>query len=500
MHAFTYLLGPEPSTFGPDEAARFMETVNGSLVMVISWNSTAADAADLVEYMNAEVGVNPNGGIDWAAVRAANGHPEPYGVRYWEIGNEGGGRNIATWTSWPYDGDDIKNNGVRQGTAEARQWWAEGGTKSFTNQLAGLRSTWNEAGVKARGRAGEVFYAKFPPVVPGTLTLRVGLDAESAQAWTRVEDLSGSGPEDPHYTFGEVSGRIAFGDGVNGALLPRLSYIYLDYTTGPRDGMRQFYNAMKAADPTIRIGAGNFNLKESRQKDPTLPYDGWQAHGGYFLYSAGSWNSDPYWEQIARGIGTMPDESVKEWAGLETFGDVQLFRTEYTCLGSLLIDGIQHSHTIGGALHHALFIRETALSQQAALIGTNYLYNSLQPEVVHVDDNNIVSSQGWAYAMYTRYFGNTLVEVGMTNAPGEVTLEFRTNGGIGSVTFPEVLPLASRSQDGRIHLMLINTSKDTIYPVSADFGVPVLQPELNILDADSLIAVILVSNSNGVSI
>lgn len=500
VHAFLNRLDPEPSTFGPDEAARFMKTVDGSLVIVIAWNSTAADAADLVEYMNAEVGENPSGGIDWAAVRAANGHPEPYGVRYWEIGNEGGGRDIALWTSWPYDGDDIKNDGVRQGTEEARQWWADGGTKSFTNQLAGLRSTWNAAGVKARGRANEVFYAKFPPVVPGSLTLRVGINLETAQQWTLVADLGSSGAGDLHYTFDELTGRIEFGDGTHGALLPRLSYVYLDYTTGPRDGMRQFYNAMKAVDPTIRIGAGNFNLKQSRQADSTIPYDGWQDHGGFFLYNTDPVNADPYWELVARGIGTMPDESDKEWAGLAAFGNVKLYKTEYTSLGNVSTGGIQYSHTIAGALHHALFIRETALSQNAAVMGTNYLYNNLQSEVVHVDDNNIVSAQGWAYGMYNRHFGDTLVAASVGTGD-ELTLPFSVKGGgTRQVTFPVVLPLASCSADGRIHLMLINTSKETNYPVSANFGVPVLLPELHILDADSLTAVNSASVPDAVSI
>ena len=46
-------------------------------------------AADWVEYCNApNDGSNPNGGIEWAAQRAENGHPEPYNVKFWEIGNE----------------------------------------------------------------------------------------------------------------------------------------------------------------------------------------------------------------------------------------------------------------------------------------------------------------------------------------------------------------------------------------------------------------------------
>ncbi len=47
------------------------------------------DAASLVAYCNAPVGAAlPDGMPDWPAVRAANGHPEPYGVKYWQIGNE----------------------------------------------------------------------------------------------------------------------------------------------------------------------------------------------------------------------------------------------------------------------------------------------------------------------------------------------------------------------------------------------------------------------------
>jgi alpha-L-arabinofuranosidase len=45
--------------------------------------------ADWVEYCNApNDGSNPGGGTDWAAVRAANGHAAPYGVRIWNMGNE----------------------------------------------------------------------------------------------------------------------------------------------------------------------------------------------------------------------------------------------------------------------------------------------------------------------------------------------------------------------------------------------------------------------------
>jgi len=43
------------------------------------------DALDLIEYANGDINTT------WGAVRAANGHPEPFNMKYLEIGNENGG-------------------------------------------------------------------------------------------------------------------------------------------------------------------------------------------------------------------------------------------------------------------------------------------------------------------------------------------------------------------------------------------------------------------------
>ncbi|MBI5170358.1 MAG: hypothetical protein HZA61_12790 [Candidatus Eisenbacteria bacterium] len=46
-------------------------------------------AADWVEYANCpDDGNNRGGGVNWAHERALNGHPAPYGIRIWNIGNE----------------------------------------------------------------------------------------------------------------------------------------------------------------------------------------------------------------------------------------------------------------------------------------------------------------------------------------------------------------------------------------------------------------------------
>ncbi|HQJ15883.1 MAG TPA: alpha-L-arabinofuranosidase C-terminal domain-containing protein [Candidatus Omnitrophota bacterium] len=76
--------------FGIDEFLRTCRETGAVPVYTVSYfKGNESDAADLVEYLNGrDDGTNPNAGVDWAAVRSANGHPEPYGVSYFEIGNE----------------------------------------------------------------------------------------------------------------------------------------------------------------------------------------------------------------------------------------------------------------------------------------------------------------------------------------------------------------------------------------------------------------------------
>jgi len=76
--------------FGLPEFLRFCkETDAVPIILLDVYRSTAADAADLVEYLNSpDNGKNPNGGTDWASVRAADGHPAAYDVVWFECGNE----------------------------------------------------------------------------------------------------------------------------------------------------------------------------------------------------------------------------------------------------------------------------------------------------------------------------------------------------------------------------------------------------------------------------
>jgi alpha-N-arabinofuranosidase len=87
------------NNFGYDEFLRLCEELAMQPIVVVSFREGllskdgpeqgAKHAASLVAYCNAEVGGKvPEALGVWPRLRAENGHPKPYGVKYWQIGNE----------------------------------------------------------------------------------------------------------------------------------------------------------------------------------------------------------------------------------------------------------------------------------------------------------------------------------------------------------------------------------------------------------------------------
>ncbi len=84
----------EYNLFGTDEFIALCKAIGCEpMICVNAGNGTAEEAAAWVEYCNGS-GETPMGRL-----RAANGHPEPYGVKYWEVGNEVWGRWQISWTT-----------------------------------------------------------------------------------------------------------------------------------------------------------------------------------------------------------------------------------------------------------------------------------------------------------------------------------------------------------------------------------------------------------------
>jgi alpha-L-arabinofuranosidase len=101
---------PEPGDIGTDEFIAFSRRVGAEpsiTVNVEGRGATAEEAAAWVEYCNGPATSR------YGAMRAANGHPEPYGVKYWEIGNEIWG----DWVRGHSDAQTYARNTVRYAQA-----------------------------------------------------------------------------------------------------------------------------------------------------------------------------------------------------------------------------------------------------------------------------------------------------------------------------------------------------------------------------------------------
>jgi alpha-L-arabinofuranosidase len=84
----------EPNTFGTDEFIEFCRAVGCEpMICVNAGSGTPNEAAQWVEYCNGPV-TTPMGRL-----RAENGHPEPCGVKRWEVGNELWGHWQMHWTT-----------------------------------------------------------------------------------------------------------------------------------------------------------------------------------------------------------------------------------------------------------------------------------------------------------------------------------------------------------------------------------------------------------------
>lgn len=119
-----------PWTWGvlkPTDFIDFMQSTNTEGMYTINMNGTTKEAAALVAFFNGSVSDNTVIGSDvkgrnwgtvseWAQLRSDNGNPDPFYIKYWEIGNEiyGGeqGKDCASWgweDVWTCDGREYVN-------------------------------------------------------------------------------------------------------------------------------------------------------------------------------------------------------------------------------------------------------------------------------------------------------------------------------------------------------------------------------------------------------
>jgi alpha-N-arabinofuranosidase len=102
----------EPNKVGTDEWVQLSEALGTENVVCINGGTgTIMDAAHWVEYCNGPAGSY------WADKRAEYGHPEPYGIQYWDLGNEVDG---APWIIGHKDADDYVKFAVEAAKAMRR--------------------------------------------------------------------------------------------------------------------------------------------------------------------------------------------------------------------------------------------------------------------------------------------------------------------------------------------------------------------------------------------
>ena len=248
---------PVENTFGPDEFGRFVEQVRAEGTIVVNFGTgTASEAADWVEYMNSSLGTNPRGGIAWADVRAANGHPEPYRIHYWEVGNE----HIDPGQSYWMGGSTVVEK------------YAFGGSTAFVDQRVGTPFDQRDSAAVSVGSASQSFQVRYSPIRPGTATVFV-----DGVAWSPVDDIETAGAEDV-YAIDHATGSISFGDGTHGNIPPIGSVVTASYVSGPHDGFTAYYSAMKSVDPTISVASSLATEEFLATMGATYPYDGIVRH------------------------------------------------------------------------------------------------------------------------------------------------------------------------------------------------------------------------------
>ncbi len=95
----------EVNSFGTDEFIAMCRRVGAEPLIVVNigtpeWNREVLDNDFLQEVLDWIEYCNGPADSKWGKVRAANGHPEPYGVKYWEIDNETWHMRAETYAEW----------------------------------------------------------------------------------------------------------------------------------------------------------------------------------------------------------------------------------------------------------------------------------------------------------------------------------------------------------------------------------------------------------------
>ncbi|MEQ7009029.1 alpha-L-arabinofuranosidase C-terminal domain-containing protein [Actinopolymorpha sp. B17G11] len=412
---------PLTAEFGPDEFGQFLEQLDAAGSIVVNFaTGDAREAADWVEYMTAPAGSNPGGGTAWADVRADNGHPAPYDIPYWEVANE---PDLAAQEYW--------RSG--ESAASTHELYAFGGSTRFERQPVATYDDHGPNAAVSNGAAGQVKYAKYPPVATSGQTVLV-----DGQEWRQVTDLDSAGTEDV-YELDRDTGKITFGDGAHGNIPAEDAVITLTYTSGPHDGFVDFYREMKAVNPDIQVcsamptvgflaAMGSEHAYDCVVQHPyvgpnqlsnDLPVEEFRAQ---FLAQADNRSA----------VVAAAQERIRTYAG-ERAEDVSIVVSEYGHLARSNPQGVEHYHrSLDQGLYNAELLRElidlggVSVAMRHTLVDYVFAEPPEGSTAVGAPDNAIIAGPGpetvpqgqaHVFTLFTQMMGGTLVASQVVDSP-----------------------------------------------------------------------------------
>ena len=512
--------------FGLTEIGTFAESVGSEIVYVYSLGrGNAQDAADLIEYLNARVGTNPNGGIDWAAVRAANGHPEPYYVRYFEIGNE----MQQAWNGG--DGTGSQGYWTTAVSAGSETAYIDGGTAVFNQQYAVCEEDWNQQASRSTGEKNMVRYMRYANVNPkmldenGQLVDDPGFKAVNdgvtvyvgGSPWTIVDSFANSGPNDRHVVIDYSTGAIHFGDGVRGMIPASGQNITVSYSV-ERQGFLDVSKAIKNTTAKINelegtdLEAHVYSSYETAgfiskmaQRDANAWYDGLTIHP----YSGDPGGSgDSFYDSAMALAENAGIRKVQEYVDMMPADKVPVI-SEYGIFRST--DPLVRSQT------HAVYIAKVLM--EYVRLGSPYIQkhclidwyssgaDSLGPtqqaviQAVAGQDADTVTGEGTftffstpsahVFQMLNSGFGDTVVSTSFSTEPTMAN---------GAKTLSA---LASVDEESNIYIAIVNASREEDYPLELDLrGISAEGASVSVLalTADSYAAQNSPENPNAVTV
>lgn len=282
----------EVATFGVHEMMDFAKETDSEVFWVYNAvNGNAEDFGHLLQYLNA-----PNDGKnEWAALRAKNGHSEPYNVTAFDLGNE---MFTINKENWIYEGTGYKDYVYDEKTQTItgvgdpmndHDMYAHGSYVYYKDKNAVSDEDWTANTKLGNGQPNQRKTVKYGPFLkPETVVVKV-----DGEMWTYVKNLEGQAPDAKVFTIerGKTNqdnyiDYIVFGDGNTGAVLPEGKAVTVSYWS-QRDGIDDYVRVMNNLEKTLELdfklyGCNEVGTGETAKKNIAIAsdtgYDGITYH------------------------------------------------------------------------------------------------------------------------------------------------------------------------------------------------------------------------------